>query len=174
MKAMRLYFTKSQKPLSRLIRWGLNEPCSHFAIGFSDRLLFQSNLLGTGIEWLPRFLNEQTVVYEIVIPMDEDVQDRIYDRIMPIWDGWPYDWKAFLFLGWRAALKKFFGRPFPAKNPWQDKKAYLCVGLVRALDTDEVPDWLRVAVRNVGDDSVFPYGLYQSLRGAQLGATEAK
>jgi hypothetical protein len=167
---MRLLFTKSSSPLSKLIRWGAGEPCSHFAIGFNDQLLFQSNLLGTGIEYMPQFLKVQTVVKEIYIPLAKETEDKIYDAIMPGWTGHPYDYRAFAYLSWRALLHKSFGVAFAKQNPWSDKTAFLCVGLVACLDVDGVPQWLRKAAREVPQDAMFPWDLYKYLLNAQMGA----
>jgi hypothetical protein len=153
---MKLVWTSGGSAFSRLIQWGLDEPVSHFAIVFDDRILFQSNLLGTGVAWYPTFLKKHRVVFEINIEMPLLAEEAVYQSIITKYDDRGYDYGAFGYFMWRAFLKKFFGRPIPSHNPWQSPNAYLCIELVGALPVGLVPNLHKV--EDLGMTS--PYQLY--------------
>jgi hypothetical protein len=167
---MKLIFTRSGLPLSKVIRWGLKEPVSHVAIVFDDKLVFQSNLLGVGIEGIYRFKAAAEFVYTIDIPLSAVVEEDIYMNLLKKYDGKPYDFKAFLYFSYRAVLKQLFNTPFPAKNEWGDPNAFLCDGLLAALlDTQCIPAWLREALVSLGDIEIrSPYQAYLAIDQAQL------
>jgi hypothetical protein len=126
---MKLIWTKSHLPLSKLIRWGLDEPVSHFAVVIEDSIVFHSNLWGVHIEWYSTFKEHCEVVYEIEV-------DGTFEDVKPIIDklaGKPYDIKALLFFAYRGALLKFFKIPLPNRNYWADPDALLCTGLAQAF-----------------------------------------
>ena len=166
---MKLVFSKSTLPLSVLIRWGLNEPVSHFAIVFQpDNLLFQSNLLGAVLDYYPRFLDAATIVYSIDVPMDQDVENKIYMSAMDNFAGHGYGYTSFLYFTWRAFLFKCFKIPWPPKNVFNEAGDYLCVGLAQALDCDGSPTWLREVVKGIPDlEIISPYNLYERILKAQ-------
>lgn len=162
---MRLVFTKSVLPLSVLIRGVLREPVSHFAIVFEpDLLLFQSNLLGTNLQYFPRFADHAEVVYSISIPLSQGVEDKIYMAAMEKYAGQGYGYKELIYFTWRAFLFSYFKRPWPKKNIMDESNDYLCVGLAQALDCDGMPRWVREAVSAVSDlEMTTPYALFQIL-----------
>lgn len=163
---MRLVWTKSHLPLSVFIRWGLRQPVSHFAIVFNDNLLFQSNLLGTGLDYYPVYKQSVTVVHELEVPIDVAAEDRIYNSAMLEMAHKPYGWGAFLYLVWRGFLANYFHRPMPPRNPWWQPGSYLCVGIAQTLDSDGVPEPIRAAVRLIPDlEMITPYQLYLALQG---------
>src|SRR3972149_5686290 len=115
---MKLIWTKSKAPLSVLIRWGLNEPVSHFAIVFDDFLVFHSNLVGVHMVSMNRFLKSTAqIVYEKNYAMVLEDEEAIYRAIISKHDGEPYDFGAFFYFIWRVLLHKFFKTPVPATNP---------------------------------------------------------
>lgn len=135
---MNIVFTKSSSPLSILIRWALNEPVSHCAIVFDDKIVFHANLLGLHIDWFNTFKKHSTVIYKIDCPMDLAQEELLYKKIIDKEDGKSYDFRAFAYFGWRAFLKKCFGFPLPTENKWESKTQDLCIEVIRYLD-GEVP-----------------------------------
>jgi hypothetical protein len=158
---MRIAWTKSSLPLSKLILWGLSQPVSHVVIEFEDNLVFQSNLLGTHIDYWPHFKNHVEVVFNILIPMDKDLEDKVYTKIMDEFDDHPYGYGAFLYFTWRALLKKLFKMPLPKTNPWGSRTSFLCVGIIKGLDVDGVDEGLRELIRTIPDvQMISPYDLF--------------
>jgi hypothetical protein len=170
---MKLVFTKSKLPLSVLIRKVLSEPVSHFAIVFEpDLLLFQSNLLGTNLNFYPRFTDHCTVVYVINIPMSQQIEDKVYMTAMEKYADQGYGFKELFYFTWRAVLHSYFGRPWPKKNIMDESNDYLCVGLAQALDCDGVPLWVRQVIQGISDlEMTTPYALYNLLLDAQKKVT---
>ena len=162
---MRLVFTKSKLPLSILIRGVLREPVSHFAIVFEpDLLIFQSNLLGTNLQYFPRFSDHSTIVFSIEIPLSQAVEDKIYMSAMEKYADQGYGFKELAYFTWRAFLFSYFNRPWPKKNIMDESNDYLCVGLAQALDCDGMPKWVRDAIAAVSDlEMTTPYALFQIL-----------
>ena len=165
---MKLIFTKSNLPLSVLIRWGLSEPVSHFAMVFEDKVIFQSNLLGTQINWLKTFLSKHgsEIVFTLEYPLEEHEEDKVWDAICDENDGKSYDYGAFLYFMYRAFLLKFFKLPLPKKNVLATKGEFLCTKLSQSLPADIIP-----GVAEIQDaDIVTPYQLYLVLQKAQAPA----
>lgn len=167
---MRLIWTKSRLPLSVLIRWGLSEPVSHFAMVFEEKIVFQSNLLGTQINWLKTFLSKHgtEIVFTLDYPLEEHAEDKVWDAICNENDGKSYDYGAFFYFIYRAFLFKFFKRPFPKTNPLATKGEFLCTKLSQSLPADIIP-----GVSDILDaDIVTPYQLYLVLKLAQIKSTK--
>ena len=132
---MILLWTTSDKIGSRLIRYGLDEPMSHFAIAFfatkKKGLLLHQDFRGFRVQWLPEFLKENRIVYS----MRPNDLDRTSKRIllhatMNEFSGTNYDGGSFFYFAWRAALKKFLGIPFPKTSKWgKAKEPVGCVGI---------------------------------------------
>ena len=134
---MKLIWTKSNRPLSVLIRWILNTDCSHFAIVFNSPaggLMFQSNLLGTHPKFYKTAQKSMAVVHEINLDISVDQENKIWDIIVDKYDGKSYDFGAFLYFGWRALLRKIFKKPLPTNNPWAKEENYLCDEIYEALE----------------------------------------
>jgi hypothetical protein len=167
---VRLLFTKSKLPLSWFIRWGTGQASSHFAIEFSSGLVFQSNLLGVGVEFKTDFFKEVTIVHEISMPLDLETEQALLVSALNKFDGFSYDYGAFIYDMVRMFLKRVFGVPLKPKNLWGASDRVLCVGLAKCLDIDGLPDWVRLSVRRVPDfDVYFPEDLYTYLENARLG-----
>jgi hypothetical protein len=128
---MKLIWTKSHLPLSLIIRAITGEDCSHFAFVFESQangLVFQSNLLGTG----PEFLNVLSsssgfeIVHQLDLPMTVAEEDAAWDLIVQSYDNLGYNFLGAAYLGWRYLLKRIFKRPLPAKNPWDQAGTLFC------------------------------------------------
>lgn len=150
---MLLIWTRNKSPLSRLIRWGLREPVSHFAIVFDESLVFHSNLLGVHLEWFNTFKKKQEIVYTIPLRHTTlEEQEVVFRSIVDRFNGKMYDYGAFLYLCYRVALKRLFGKPIPAHNRWNDQGKYLCHELAEGL-----PGPFRVENLEI----ITPYQLYE-------------
>jgi hypothetical protein len=139
---MKLIWTKSTSPLSVLIRWALNEPVSHFAIVFDNKLVFHSNLLGLHVGWFNTFKKQCTVVYEKDYPMALEKEEAIYQEILDREDGKSYDYGAFAYFAWRALLKKLFRIPLPKENSWDSIDQDICTESAKYLQyviPEEIP-----------------------------------
>ncbi len=115
---------------SRLIKWGLDEDCSHFAIRFGD-VIFQSYEGRVREDTWWDFQKGKTVIHSArpkminqaeVIAMHKKLRETIGDK--------GYDFLAILYWGWRGVLKKFFGIPIPKTNRWGTGKKYYCVEIL--------------------------------------------
>jgi len=133
---MKMIWTKSALPFSKLVRYGLGTDCSHFAIVFdtpAGGLMFESNLLGTHPKFYKSALAHMEVVHQIDLPLHIVDEDEVWDEVVARLDGREYDWGAFFYFCWRGALKKFFARPLPKKNAWAKDGTDLCVEVFSAV-----------------------------------------
>lgn len=167
---MKLIFTRSHKPLSLLIRWGTGEPVTHMAIVFDDFLVFQSNLLGVGLEAFEYFKKSCEIVYTIDYPMDEEAEEAVYKALIPKFYGQPYGWGAFVYDSWRLILKKFLRIPMPKVNPMDSASQKLCFELVEALPPEIVPWNKAMPLAELGMST--PYELYLRLLVLKEGAAQ--
>lgn len=136
MSKVKLVWTKSNLPLSWAIRWCLDEPVSHFAIVFDDKIVFHSNLLGTHVKWLATFKKSAKIVFQLEYEMNLDQQEALYQECIKR-DGAPYDFVAFFKLAYYGLRRKWFGIPLPLM-PDDLAWAYLCTDLAIALPADIV------------------------------------
>jgi hypothetical protein len=140
---MKLLWVAGSAPLSKLIMWGLTEPVSHFAISFDDKIIFQSDLLGVHIEWMGTFLKTHTVVFEQDFNLGLEKEEAIFQALCNQYDGSSYDYGAFAYFIWRAALLKMFKMPLPDRNPWGSKKSFLCDEVIQTLPDEVCPPELK-------------------------------
>lgn len=138
-KPMRLLWVKSNLPLSLLIRWGLKEPCSHFAVVFDDKLVIHSDLMGVGLKWYPEFVKSHTVVHERDYDIDTFAQEAVYQGVLDVYAGSSYAYKAFFYFCWRALLWRILGVAMPEKNPYDVKGQFLCTQIAQTLPDFVVP-----------------------------------
>jgi hypothetical protein len=153
---MKLIFTKSSSPLSVLIRWGLREPFSHFAVVFDEKFVMHSNLYGINLAWLRTFLKHSEIMAEIPVPISLDHEEILYRNLLDSYDGRHYDYGAFLFFMWRGFLNRIFKIPFPRKNRFGNKEAFLCTEVALLLPLGlQLPQDLGM---------ISPYRLYNILK----------
>ena len=165
-------FTKSTKIGSKLIRWGLNEDSSHFAIGFDlgvgDRgVIFHSNFHGLAIAWAKDFREHNEIVYELspVLPLKLEAEERLYQAVVKNY-GSPYDFKGFTFFVLAAIRQKMFGKRIPKLNPWGDYKSFLCTEVAEAM-APEIDEIFKVRVE-FSRGVISPDKLYYTLRTSPL------
>jgi hypothetical protein len=152
---MKLLFSYNNRKIgSRFIRWVLREPVSHVAIQFSSGLIIHSTFSGVGLEWSSNFRAENDIPYEydaIIPPSPEDEMAWV-TSLLDIYMGQSYDYKAFIYFGWRALLLRLLGLPMPGRNHWNANGRYLCTELASTVMGREM------------DPMISPYQLYIKLR----------
>lgn len=164
---MKIIFTTSNKALSKLIRWTFSEPVSHCGVLFDNKLVFHSALFGIDVQGIYAFERSNRIVNVVEIPLDLNLEETIYQRLLEHYEGKSYDFRAFAYFAWRCFLFRLFGIDFPPKNAWQRPEDFLCDGLLAALDTPEAPAWLRSALSDLGDlEMKSPHTVYRSILAA--------
>jgi len=154
---MKFQWSKSGSVLSKTIRWGLNEPVSHFSFSFDNFLVIHFDLLGIEIHGRNKFLNKHEIIFEIDPGYTQAEEEELYYKIVKNYDDRDYDYKAFAYFGYRIFLYKLLCEPIPKTNPYNDGKALICVEEAGLL-----PNWDELTIDNPIDLSITsPYRLYQ-------------
>lgn len=152
---MKIIWTKGNSILSKAICWGLDEPVSHVAIVFDDKIVFHSNLLGVHLNWLDTFKKHSEIIYTIDYPMSLEKEEAVYQRLIKH-DERPYDYSSFFYFGLCILKKKFLGIPIPEKNPVDNPNADLCYELCNALNG-------LLFNKDIEGKLISPYTLYKWL-----------
>lgn len=157
-------WTTTNLPASRLIRWGLDEPVSHFAIVKPMRLpnsgiVLHQGFGGFGIDWFPAWRKKNKIVYALTPAAQMTRQDWNLDRsqILERYAGTEYDYNAIYYFGYRALLRKLFQIPLPKENLWSDDDEPLCTGVATLLH-ERHPEWFSRSPKDF--DMVSPFMLY--------------
>ena len=161
---MKLCWTKSNLPLSLLIRAITGEDCSHFMFVFESQasgLLFQSNLLGTSTKFFNTEKNTSgfTIVHEIDLPMSAE-EDKAWDIIVQKYDSVGYNFLGALYLGWRIFLFRILKSPIPKRNKWNQHGAMFCDQVYDVLNKMKDPRIPKINVMN-GMDT--PHMVYEKV-----------
>lgn len=148
--SLQLYFTKSNKIGSKIIRWVTGEPCSHVAIQINDYFVAHMTLGGFRIEHIEQFSEHLTIVSRIAL----DYPHEILMQQLGAYRSPGYDFKAILWLGCALLMRRLTGYRFNIKrNPWQDPHRFDCT---------EFATWL---LDKRSDSVITPWGLYIKLHG---------
>lgn len=146
-----------------LITWGLEQPVSHFAVLFFDRIIFHSTFSGVDLLDKNDFFINRDLVYEIKIKMDLDNEIRIVKHLCRNYIDHKYDWK-FLWSLIKAGLKlKIFRKKLENQKYKGSKSGIICQEVASLIDDVRVQAW---KLHNVNT----PYDLYKTLKGMQLDA----
>lgn len=156
---MKLMWTRSSAPLSKVIRWISKEPVSHFVVCFDNKWVIHSNLLGVHLNWLSTFTKHCEIVYTIECDLSLENEEKVYRSLLDNFDERGYDFGAFFYFLFRGLLYKFLKIPMPAQNKWGNKDKFLCTEISQVLPKDVI----TIDVSNV--DIITPYKLYQLLKG---------
>jgi hypothetical protein len=159
---VKLIWTKNNLPLSILIRAVTGEDCSHFAFVFesqSQGLVFQSNLLGTGVEFFSKAQKAwgYKIVHQIDLEMLPEEEDLAWDIIVNNYSNVPYNFLGALYLGWAIILKRLFKITPPLKNLWGKPDTMFCDQVYKVLNGLSDPRLPKICVMN-GMDT--PYDIY--------------
>lgn len=161
---MKLIWTRNSSPLSQLIRWGLQEPVSHFAIVFDNKIVFHANLYGAHIEWYNTFRKNNEVVLEKDYPLSLEQEELVYQSIIDRLDGSRYDIRALIFFVTAIAANRYLGLAMPARNHFQSSDALLCTALVQSLPSWVVPNLKTLEGKDL--EIISPYQIYQVANGS--------
>lgn len=151
---MKIIFTKNKKLGSKFIRWGLEEPVSHVAILFDNGFILHSHINGVEPVWGKTFLESNEVVFSLSYRKQKSLnrEMKLMGELLNKYDKAEYDLGSLAYFVWRGFLRKFFNKPLPEENKWNNKKAFLCSG------------WATVLIKNKENDMITPYELYQRLK----------
>jgi hypothetical protein len=159
-------FTTTNKVGSRLIRWGLDEPASHFAPVYSicpkrtKGLIFHSDFGGFQLDWLQGYLKTVNVVKAIEpIVLSKEDEHYITQKIITKLYGKGYDIPAFIYFTYRAALRKLLTKPLPPINEWNTDDI-LCTGIADYL-YKHMPHWFAYPVKS--GDIMTPWQLSENM-----------
>ncbi len=142
-------------PLSKLIRWGLNEPVSHMAIVFDEKLVFHSNFKGIHIEWFETFKRDNEIVLEIDIKTDLYNEEKTYQSIITAYDGKGYDYLGLVYLIYKGFMHKLFNKSLPTDNKWASNNKYFCIEIIKLFEQIDIDTNVEVST---------PYQIYKLLK----------
>ena len=124
---------------SKIIRWGLSEPCSHFAIGFFETTSMATVLesrLSDGVSTVTydSFKERNQIVH--LLQADISYQDEInlFNWIYEATKGVKYDRKAILFWVFVGLKMKILGSELPPRNKFNDDEMLYCVEVLEELE----------------------------------------
>lgn len=169
---MKLLFVQSNKLGSRLIRWGLNSDCSHFALCFDEGsadkepdtgIVFHSYGKGTQLGWLRSFLQHVTVVHclELRVPLTLEEEEAVYKAILSTEADRYYDYPALLWFSWRVLLWKVLRLKVEGVNRWQTTSNRLCTGIIPAVQRA-----LQLGPVTLESTQLMsPHAIFESLKG---------
>ena len=94
-------WTTTNQPASKLIRWGLNEPVSHFAIvrPFStpnSGVVLHQSFSGFDIDWFPAWRKDNKILFALTpaTPITGKQWSEIRTPLMEDYAGSDYDFSA--------------------------------------------------------------------------------
>ncbi|MEO5348886.1 MAG: hypothetical protein H7836_04495 [Magnetococcus sp. YQC-3] len=118
------------------IRYFLDEPVSHIAFMFDQKLVIHSSVTGVCVLWANEFLRHQNVYTQKDFNLTTEQEEYVYQELIKV-EGSPYDYEAFTYFAYCAFKKKYFGTPLPKKNKFGKPNKFLCTELAGLL-----PDFL--------------------------------
>lgn len=146
---LKILFTTSNYPVSKMIRSVTKEPVSHCALQY-NKLIIHSTFGGVKCERLDSFLKESRILYQIEVSGTGGSVLEILANAL----GRPYDYGALIYLGIRFLLKKI-RIPTPKVNLLNTSGAYLCTEFINKYVISEV---------SLEESSLItPYKLYLTL-----------
>lgn len=135
---MILLWTKNNQPASWLIRWGLKEKSSHFAICFFEEfgdnaIVAEARFDGTQISWLGDFKSKHSIVHALQAPLLDYEESDLYNLISGQIRGKNYDKPAFFYWIWAGLAYRFGGKRLPKRNPIGRDEMILCIEVLGKL-----------------------------------------
>lgn len=136
---MRLLWTKNNLCGSKLIMWGTEGDCSHFAVEFDDTVILQSNMAqGVNLTSKNEFLKHNEIVHAINFKVSDAHEEMVWKPLVRRLAGnVEYDKSAMAYWAWCVIKHRIFGAPIPLINQWGDPKKFMCIELAK-----ELPDWV--------------------------------
>lgn len=124
--------TYSDKVGSHLIRYFLDEPVSHVAFMFDEKLVIHSSITGVVVLWAQDFLRHHKVYTSKTFHLMNEQEEYVYQELIKV-EGSPYDYDAFTYFSYCAMRRKYFGTPLPKTNPEGKTNKFLCTELAGLL-----------------------------------------
>ena len=125
---------------SRVIRWGLGEPSSHFAMCFFEdqpacATVLESRL-DNGVDTcsLKDFQSRNKIIHMLQCPMDGDQEADIFRNVYDSINGVQYDYPAILYWIYVGFMRKFFDKPLPKVNEMNRTEMMYCVEIIGLLN----------------------------------------
>lgn len=123
-------YSTNDRPGAKIIRWGGDDKCSHFAKYYPHNKMVVESRLDTGVREIPisEWKEENRIVYaqNVALPVADEVLYHEDKQII----GKEYDKKAVLFHAFTTILKKMFRWVPFVENKWGDKDHYYCLEIV--------------------------------------------
>ena len=169
---MIFYWTKSEKFGSRLIRWGLEEDCSHFAVCFfedSENPRVLESRLDSGFcdIQLSEFLGHgREIVHGLQFFDLGENETIIYNAMRESLKGAEYDSPAIVYWFFMGLARRLFRVALPPKNRWGKTEKVYCVEILQAI-----PGllWeLGVDIESFDLEMTSPHMIFDELRGSGL------
>jgi hypothetical protein len=91
-------------------------------------IVFHAYETSTQVIMLKDFLKKYRVIHALQ-PLRYVDEEGLYQKILDVEGGRPYDWPAFFWFGYRALLAKAGLKPISGFNKFQVDKARLCTGI---------------------------------------------
>ena len=154
---MRLLFTKNNKIGSRLIMWGTEGDCSHFAVEFDDCVVLQSTMhQGVSLTSKNEFIKKNEIVHEIKFNTTLENEELVWKPLVKRLAGnVEYDFPALVYWCWCIIKHRIFGSPIPLINKWGDPRKFMCIEL-----SSELPDWIFNNLKPEHLDIISPTALF--------------
>ena len=153
--------TYSNKIGSHLIRNILDEPISHIAFMFDEKLLIHSSTRGVRVLWAKDFIRHNTIYFEKKYNLMVEQEEYVYQELIKV-EGSQYDYEAFSYFAYCALKRKYFHQPLPKTNPFGKQNKFLCTELAGLL-----PDFLFAPksnpFKNQELDMITPYQIIKEL-----------
>lgn len=160
---MKLLFVKSNQIGSKLIRAGLQEDSSHFAVCFDDQakgsgIVFESNAKGAVLSWFGHFKKTHYLVHALSFkePMSLEAEEEIYRSMLVQYSGQGYDWRALGYWILQVIGNRVLGLPIAKQNVWQQAGYNLCTGLAGGIPC--IAGWAKengVDLEMIGPTSLY-------------------
>lgn len=166
---MMFLWSTSELAVSKAIRLGLGEDCSHFSIVFDEHedgygLMLHSSLMGVELLWFNKFRESHKIIHALRPRPDFALnqEESVFRAIVTKFYGKSYDYKALAYWAWRGFLKRCFGKPIPSVNRWGDRDQFLCTGIAKALESSTLKD---LGLADIPDfEMISPHALYEIMR----------
>ena len=136
-------WSTSNRVGSRLIRWGRETDCSHFAIAWDgigkdipqSHWLITESRLSTGVkaDWLSVFKKHNKIVHSLRVRVDQKTERDYYCKYIREMGGRQYDTSAIAFFGMLSLAEKI-GFKEVAKNPWNSGQRVFCTETAKLFD----------------------------------------
>ena len=123
---------------SKLIRWGLDEPSSHFALGFFEdsehATVIESRIkIGVQICSLENFSDRNRLVHILQASSTTEQDKALYEEVMGELSGRDYDHSAIFYWVLIGMLRKATGYRVTNHNPLNNPQAMYCVEVLQSL-----------------------------------------